>query len=341
MSDGVERHVEVIGTLTAEDERGGAFTLYRVQVRLDHSVWTVERRFSQIKRLSEQLKMRANGAELPQLPAGLLHAPWMGGGNMNYAFIAKRAHGMQAYLRDLLGALPPDDPLLTSFISSGAVGVRDLSRSLSKCEPEKRLEPAYFVPPDEMLWSLLWEEALPCSHGPRVDTDAPYLVFSTAGEEGASESETDASPEANPESIGGEMGTPRTPRALELSSERRDAIARCLLHRRHTSCTQDAIALISALLRWRATVESAAVLSGESGERVCWAAAQREEVGGESVCGAALAKGGSSWSPGQCLVRREGESGGEITAAVEQSAAPGIRGGGAAERGRSRAHLQV
>ena len=114
--------IEVTGTITATDARGYHYTLYRVHVTAGSNKWTVERRFSDFKRLAEQLRLRAadQGARAsphPALPSSLMSAPWTSGGNMNPDFVVRRAKGLQSFLRALVHALPLSDSLISAFLT--------------------------------------------------------------------------------------------------------------------------------------------------------------------------------------------------------------------------------
>jgi len=90
--------------------------------------WVVERRFSEFKRLDSQLRELAAKQRLPP-PPGLpssLEPPaerltsWLpgslGGGALRPELVQARVAGLDAYLRALLLAVPPSDPLLSDFL---------------------------------------------------------------------------------------------------------------------------------------------------------------------------------------------------------------------------------
>ena len=211
-----ERSIEVIGTLTAEDGRGTAYTLYRIQVTVGTKLWRVEKRFSQFKQLSDQLRLRG-GATLPPFPASLSTAPWTGGGNMNPDFIAKRAFGLQAYVRELVRVLPMDDPLLYGphgFLREGATGEVEIGVADSIRVTERRLDPPNLVRPDEMEWAVLWEEPLhenelETARAERWNSRSRSASGASADGAAASDDEAATTPRAGRTTSGGGARSPR------------------------------------------------------------------------------------------------------------------------------------
>jgi hypothetical protein len=131
----------------AFDDRGNPFTLYDVCVTLaDGTSWTTEKRFSDFKRLSQQLTDRhrsdsspaspnraksptreggsgstgAHSTLLPELPKGILSAGWLGGlsGVQSPEFLKRRQKGLHTWLGQLLRVLPVDDALLLHALSA-------------------------------------------------------------------------------------------------------------------------------------------------------------------------------------------------------------------------------
>ena len=181
--------VEMIGTLTACDARGRAYTLFRLRVADGRSVWEVQRRFRQFQRLAAQLaghaELEGSCARPPALPAALCAGRWGVGRSVDPQLVATRAVGLQAFLEEALSALAPGAAPLDAFLRDGAVdgerarcstaGTKDArptaveagscalersSRGRGSVVQAKRFDPPALVRAGDMEWTVMWEEPL-------------------------------------------------------------------------------------------------------------------------------------------------------------------------------------
>ena len=116
--------VRFLGHRTGIDERGASFTLFHISVVADGLAWEVERRFSEFKKLAEQLKQQAAQSgqkDLPALPPALPSAilnPGFMTSSLNKEFVERRAAGLQEYLQALTRHASTDLRQLVDFLSA-------------------------------------------------------------------------------------------------------------------------------------------------------------------------------------------------------------------------------
>ena len=116
--------VRFLGHRTGIDERGASFTLFHISVVADGFAWEVERRFSEFKKLAEQLKQQAAQSgqkDLPALPPALPSAilnPGFMTSSLNKEFVERRAAGLQEYLQALTRHASTDLRQLVDFLSA-------------------------------------------------------------------------------------------------------------------------------------------------------------------------------------------------------------------------------
>ena len=190
------REVEVIGTRTACDARGRAYTLFRLRVEDGRAVWEVQRRFRQFKELAARLVRRVETQAASKLPSSMYAAPWSLGSSVDPQLVAQRAIGLQAFLREALLTLPPGDALLNAFlrdegeaaerqpsqggrrgVAGGLAGSGQREAPLSADSGDKgrggergdnrtravlprRFDPPALVRAVDMEWRVMWEEPL-------------------------------------------------------------------------------------------------------------------------------------------------------------------------------------
>ena len=118
--------VRFLGHRTGTDERGASFTLFHISVVADGLAWEVERRFSEFKKLAEQLKQQAiaqaaGQKDLPALPPALPSAilnPGFMTSSLNKEFVERRAAGLQEYMQALTRHAGTDLGQLADFLSA-------------------------------------------------------------------------------------------------------------------------------------------------------------------------------------------------------------------------------
>ena len=118
--------VRFLGHRTGTDERGASFTLFHISVVADGLAWEVERRFSEFKKLAEQLKQQAiaqaaGQKDLPALPPALPSAilnPGFMTSSLNKEFVERRAAGLQEYVQALTRHAGTDLGQLADFLSA-------------------------------------------------------------------------------------------------------------------------------------------------------------------------------------------------------------------------------
>ena len=117
--------VRFLGHRTGTDERGASFTLFHISVVADGLAWEVERRFSEFKKLAEQLKQQAMAQSVQKdltvlpfaLPSAILNPGFMTS-SLNKEFVERRAAGLQEYLQALTRHASTDLGQLVDFLSA-------------------------------------------------------------------------------------------------------------------------------------------------------------------------------------------------------------------------------
>ena len=128
--------VRFLGHRTSTDERGASFTLFHISVVADGLAWEVERRFSEFKKLAEQLKQQAIAqvCALTTAPRTTCACVWLVG------YARRRPPG------DTLGLRPVGLPCLLAHMNSEpqAAGGRDLP-ALPPALPSAILNPGFMT----------------------------------------------------------------------------------------------------------------------------------------------------------------------------------------------------